>query len=1173
MHNEILEIHDEMICSSYTGGSRRSARLAQKPPGWFSEQAQQERNEEMRKQLQDKLPVRKKRKIAAGDSKSPSRKKKLPALPKPKPLNVEAFLADLDTDYTKKLAEERAKLKPTGKKQIWGPVDEPIVEREKAPNGWNDNEPDLDPDDFPAQIARCKERIRENVLPRVYEHKLEDLLKIQKAQLNLLKKTPGVSLDVARRLQSLEGQLEWLESEGDEFHLVSNLKAIEEAYKSGSLEWTHGLVTYWNQGVQLCQPRPFEWREFECLHDKYDGTKTGFQVEGFLGPEPMGQKAYVKFLPFPPDPAHHWPFFIMVKILLRTAKRDFRTPLCLELPMIDDTGASMMQIYAGDIERLMTLNPMKLVEGDYPMPRLLGVVSMALADSTVNNRLCRQMEVNLFDPATKDDMGLWESIPVSVEPGDCVSAAGTWNPRLAGPWLRWRYYTATVPNELTLGVYDYNPASTAPGLRRISDSGTPTPLAVARFGIHDIAGFPDLDGSEPNPNTICHLKAEPRGYFFTCKPPHIVNMFQCTQCTKSYQRKSHLLRHEATRKFTSLYPGSHLTMFQIHSTSPPVVLFATNHSRNLTRRHSKTCARKSNQPLPPAAKPGRKRQSCDLCFFAKASCDKVTPCSRCQSLSRQCTFSVQSSPPVSRGPTAVSRPLPNPCRATLKGSGPFSFLRHFADPSFQRDRLAIGETAKCSVRRNLETLHSHIEDALIPTDIMSTFGDFQLPSLPFQLPSSLPSFSDEYFLTQFNPDGFFPSKLSTQLSEIMTELVETSKSMGLGTTGSPSELDFAELSHLLDVSRITASITAFFQSLHWHLPVVHFPTFDPGNITSSLLLAIFLSGATYTIPVDGKGLPSALFDVAEEHIFRQIASLSTFALPKDNPTIQLIQSALIIEMLQFGRDNMQTRRRIRIVRHPCLVSTIRSLGIFHLKRETTPDLCDENTWRDLVAEGICIRIACWVFLADGFLTVCFKNHPSISVFEMNCNLPWSAGLWEAESASSFGKIATNHSTELPLPPLSDVVSQLLETPLSEGQIPWGPSVSVEHLLILIYGTFIMEVLPPIHVINRNKAINSVAFQVRAGLLKYLSLDKIRCASSNWKRVWDSVIGLLDKDRLLHLGYPKHAQELWWLLNATLEATGKDAKLRYMDNTATDDLGDLNEFIQWCYQSAPQLNGY
>jgi hypothetical protein len=40
------------------------------------------------------------------------------------------------------------------------------------------------------------------------------------------------------------------------------------------------------------------------------------------------------------------------------------------------------------------------------------------------------------------------------------------------------------------------------------------------------------------------------------------------------------------------------------------------------------------------------------------------------------------------------------------------------------------------------------------------------------------------------------------------------------------------------------------------------------------------------------------------------------------------------------------------------------------------------------------------------------------------------------------------------------------------------------------------------------------------------------------------------------------------LNATLEVSSKsDASFKYLDNTATDDLGNLNDFIQWCYQSA------
>lgn len=37
--------------------------------------------------------------------------------------------------------------------------------------------------DMPAQIARCKERIAENIMPHVYEHKLEDLLELQKGKL------------------------------------------------------------------------------------------------------------------------------------------------------------------------------------------------------------------------------------------------------------------------------------------------------------------------------------------------------------------------------------------------------------------------------------------------------------------------------------------------------------------------------------------------------------------------------------------------------------------------------------------------------------------------------------------------------------------------------------------------------------------------------------------------------------------------------------------------------------------------------------------------------------------------------------------------------------------------------------------------------------------------------
>ncbi|KAF7590320.1 hypothetical protein BBP40_002970 [Aspergillus hancockii] len=367
----------------------------------------------------------------------------------------------------------------------------------------------------------------------------------------------------------------------------------------------------------------------------------------------------------------------------------------------------------------------------------------------------------------------------------------------------------------------------------------------------------------------------------------------------------------------------------------------------------------------------------------------------------------------------------------------------------------------------------------------------------------------------------------------MMELVETSKSMTLGDGNDQQQpLDSAELASLFIVTNVSSFISTFFHSLYWHLPVVHFPTFDPGNVSNPLLLSIFLTGAVYATPWGGTTLSSRILDVAEEYIFRKITSLSMTNAPslKDLvhllPTVQLVQSALIIEMLQFGQERLNTRRRIRIIRHPSLVSIMRSLGFFHLKRTMTPQVCDDRTWRGLVAEEVCIRLACWTFLADGFLT-----------------------LWEAENAEAFGRIATAHAEDVALPPVREVVQSLLD--YSGTSIPLSGTLSLcmEHLLILIY------------------AISSLAFQARVGFFGSISLKQIQSAIQNWKQIWDSFGDPLRKQQLLPSGYPKHAKELWLLLSATLDAASKrDSNILYLDNAPTDDLGDLNEFIQLCSQS-------
>ncbi|EED15304.1 conserved hypothetical protein [Talaromyces stipitatus ATCC 10500] len=490
------------------------------------------------------------------------------------------------------------------------------------------------------------------------------------------------------------------------------------------------------------------------------------------------------------------------------------------------------------------------------------------------------------------------------------------------------------------------------------------------------------------------------------------------------------------------------------------------------------------------------------------------------------------------------------------GNEPFYFLLRFTDPEVKYDRLAISETAGYSIRRNLASAFSLLGVSGTNTHSMESFiGDVVDPRLlGFDTGSGIgDGYYDQFYA--FIPDD--AAKLPRQLYEIARELVETSRSLRLDSGDGADILDLTELHTLFTVQNLTVFVTAFFHSLHWHMPVVHCPTFDPANVSNCLLLAIFLAGAVYTIPCSGSDLllPS-LLSVAEEYVFRRVATAATTL--NDHPikgsTIEIVQAALILEMLQFSQGDPQTRRRIRIIRHPCLVSTIRSMGLFHYKRREAPVVCDgENKWRDLAAEEVCIRVACWAFLADGFLTVCFKNHPSLSIFEMDCDFPWSTELFESENVSTFNDTVTIHTTVPSLPTLRKVAEGLLQMPSSNQHISWGRSLSVEHLLMLIY------------------AMNSLAFQARSGLLGFISIDIIKHAAMNWHKLWKSVLSHLHHingvttTENLHLGYPKHAEELWWLLMTTLDATtnqtqNKGKRFQYLDSAATDDLGKLNEFI-------------
>lgn len=97
----------------------------------------------------------------------------------------------------------------------------------------------------------------------------------------------ALSEAVVQRLESLDSLWESIFKAGDRFEQLVNIEAVMDAYRSGELQW-NGLVTYWSFGSQLCQPRPFNWDEFEAINERYEGSMS-FWTEGvsvtFVNPD------------------------------------------------------------------------------------------------------------------------------------------------------------------------------------------------------------------------------------------------------------------------------------------------------------------------------------------------------------------------------------------------------------------------------------------------------------------------------------------------------------------------------------------------------------------------------------------------------------------------------------------------------------------------------------------------------------------------------------------------------------------------------------------------------------------------------------------------------------------------------------------------------------------------
>lgn len=135
--------------------------------------------------------------------------------------------------------------------------------------------------DIDGNIVRSKKRIKDGIMPQVFETRLSTykMLRAHRDKLIASEKR-GLSLDVVKRLDNLKAIEKSLEGNGDVWEELPNVKAIIKAYRSKKLKWSkNSEATYWFQGKQLCEPKKWNWSDIIKINQEVNGSK-GFWVEG-----------------------------------------------------------------------------------------------------------------------------------------------------------------------------------------------------------------------------------------------------------------------------------------------------------------------------------------------------------------------------------------------------------------------------------------------------------------------------------------------------------------------------------------------------------------------------------------------------------------------------------------------------------------------------------------------------------------------------------------------------------------------------------------------------------------------------------------------------------------------------------------------------------------------------
>lgn len=373
-------------------------------------------------------------------------------------------------------------------------------------------------------------------------------------------------------------------------------------------------------------------------------------------------------------------------------------------------------------------------------------------------------------------------------------------------------------------------------------------------------------------------------------------------------------------------------------------------------------------------------------------------------------------------------------------------------------------------------------------------------------------------------------------SRLMSELLDfLRRHPGVG-----KDMDRVSLQNFFSNENCEKFVSTAYRRRHYHSPVIHWATLDLEKIAPPLLLALVLTGATYSLwhetDSDDNRFPQRLQVLADKYIFSSLRTQVGMDITGNNnsqQTLEILQAAYLVNYLHISMNDVDMRRRVMTKRHPTLVMYVTELRL-SCSQHTAGEMTQEFIFRES-----CVRLGTWTFLTDALLTLFFNNPPTMTLPGLRCDMPCSEEIWDAE---------TLNVTEVPLSGFD--LNRLIRGLLNEGEWSSDTAAMYESLSVQQLHAAIFAMQPMIFTWHTMLRPTAVA-------------QALLCGLQQWRRLWDTAIDRVDVSQRQWLGVVRHAPEIAWLSLRTVQVMmeGKDRDSKYLQRIATYDLTDFHQFIR------------